>query len=156
MKKGKYTESEIAYLRKHIDYAPETLALVLDRPTTGVKVTLARLRAETPTTPPTLTPEQEDMLQMLLPLLGETLARFAVLNVPDEDIIDAVDNSVVNKNRCALTGAAFSDTPFDPRTPYYDEESKLFITAMANKMRGGYAPKAFADFCRVVTENFAY
>lgn len=156
MKKGKYTESELSFLRKHINDDPEKLALTLDRPTTGVKVTIARLRAETDKAAPSLTPEQQEVHDMLLPLLGEPLATYATLTVPDEQMIDAVETSMAHDNKCALTGAPFSEVPFDLRSPYYDDESKLFITALANKARAGHSVKAFAEFCKVVAANFRY
>lgn len=177
MKTGKYTQSELDFIKLHLADDPEKVAKVLDRSPASVKAAITRIKTSGPDprqqelplddAPPT--PEDaphapptnaEQIAAALLELTNlQPWMAYQLAVVVPEELIPAHAVRLHESPTCQLTGAPFVEdaapTPEDAASPYamvYVPEEDVLICRAANQVKGAMTVNTLIKFCRIVAK----
>ena len=180
MKTGKYTQSELDFIKLHLADDPEKVAKVLDRSPASVKAAITRIKTSGPDprqqelplddAPPTPedaphappTPEDaphapptnaEQVAAALLELTNlQPWMAFQLAVVVPEELIPAHAVRLHESPTCQLTGAPFVEDAASPYAMVYVPEEDVLISRAANQVKGAMTVNTLIKFCRIVAK----
>ena len=166
MKTGKYTQSELDFIKLHLADDPEKVAKVLDRSPASVKAAITRIKTsgpdprqqelpldDAPPTPEDAPTNAEQVAAALLELtnLQPWMAYQLAVVVPDE-LIPAHAVRLHESPTCQLTGAPFVEDAASPYAMVYVPEEDVLISRAANQVKGAMTVNTLIKFCRIVAK----
>ena len=174
MKTGKYTQSELDFIKLHLADDPEKVAKVLDRSPASVKAAITRIKTsgpdprqqelpldDAPPTPEDAPPTPEDapptnaeqVAAALLELTNlQPWMAYQLAVVVPEGLIPAHAVRLHESPTCQLTGAPFVEDAASPYAMVYVPEEDVLISRAANQVKGAMTVNTLIKFCRIVAK----
>ena len=160
MKTGKYTQSELDFIKLHLADDPEKVAKVLDRSPASVKAAITRIKTSGPDprqqelplddAPPT---NAEQVAAALLELTNlQPWMAYQLAVVVPEELIPAHAVRLHESPTCQLTGAPFVEDAASPYAMVYVPEEDVLISRAANQVKGAMTVNTLIKFCRIVAK----
>ena len=167
MKTGKYTQSELDFIKLHLADDPEKVAKVLDRSPASVKAAITRIKTsgpdprqqelpldDAPPTPEDAPPTNaEQVAAALLELTNlQPWMAYQLAVVVPEELIPAHAVRLHESPTCQLTGAPFVEDAASPYAMVYVPEEDVQIIRAANQVKGAMTVNTLIKFCRIVAK----
>ena len=167
MKTGKYTQSELDFIKLHLADDPEKVAKVLDRSPASVKAAITRIKTsgpdprqqelpldDAPPTPEDAPPTNaEQVATALLELTNlQPWMAYQLAVVVPEELIPAHAVRLHESPTCQVTGAPFVEDTTSPYAMVYVPEEDVLISRAAFQVKGVMTVNMLIKFCRIVAK----